>query len=88
MKVPEYDKVINAYKTYISEIFYIGDLRSGHFCDIPIIPRPTGPSPAPTLCWGGGGGRSGPPIYLGNQQTWGEIQTAMERPGRDISDKV
>ena len=26
-----------AYKTYISDFFYIGDLRSGHFCDLPII---------------------------------------------------
>ena len=37
MKLSEYDEVISAYKTYISDFFYIGDLRSGHFCDLPII---------------------------------------------------
>ena len=36
MKLSDYDEVISAYKTYISE-FDIGDLRSGHFCDLPII---------------------------------------------------
>ena len=36
MKLSEYDEVISAYKT-ISWIFDIGDLRSGHFCDLPII---------------------------------------------------
>ena len=36
MKLSEYDEVISAYKTYIS-VFYIGVLRSGHFCDLPII---------------------------------------------------
>ena len=36
-----------------------------------LTPRPAEPSPDPTLCLGGGG-RSGPPIYLGNQQTWGK----------------
>ena len=37
--------------------------RAARQCDIPntfLNPRPAGPSPAPTLCWGGGGGRSGP----------------------------
>ena len=38
MKLSEYDKVISAYRTYIYlGFFYIGDLRSGHFCDLPII---------------------------------------------------
>ena len=36
MKLSEYDKVISAYKTYISNFVY-GWLRSGHFCDLPII---------------------------------------------------
>ena len=36
MKFSEYDEVISAYKTYISD-FDVGDLRSGHFCDLPII---------------------------------------------------
>ena len=36
MKLSEYDEVISAYKTYVLD-FYIGDLRSGHFCDLPII---------------------------------------------------
>ena len=36
MKLSEYDKVIGTYKMYISD-FDIGDLRSGHFRDIPII---------------------------------------------------
>ena len=36
MKLSEYDKVINTYKMYILD-FDIGDLRSGHFCDLPII---------------------------------------------------
>ena len=36
MKLSEYDEVTSAYKTYISD-FDIGDLRSGHFCDLPII---------------------------------------------------
>ena len=37
-----------------------------------VNPRPAGSSPTPALCWGGGG-RSGPPIYLGNQKTWRNI---------------
>ena len=37
MKPSEYDKAISAYKTYISDFFYISDLRSGHFCDLPIM---------------------------------------------------
>ena len=37
MKLSEYDELISAYKTYLSDFFYIGDLRSGHFCDLPII---------------------------------------------------
>ena len=36
MKLSEYDKVIGTYKMYILD-FYIGDLRSGHFRDLPII---------------------------------------------------
>ena len=36
MKLSEYDEIISAYKTYILD-FDIGDLRSGHFCDLPII---------------------------------------------------
>ena len=36
MKLSEYDKVIGTYKIY-SWIFDIGDLRSGHFRDLPII---------------------------------------------------
>ena len=36
MTLSEYDEVTSAYKTYISD-FDIGDLRSGHFCDLPII---------------------------------------------------
>ena len=30
--------------------------------------RPAGPSPAPILCWGGGGVAA--LVYLGNQKTW------------------
>ena len=37
MKLSEYDKVIGTYKMYILDFFYIGDLRSGHFRDLPII---------------------------------------------------
>ena len=37
MKLSEYDKVIGTYKMYISDFFYIDDLRSGHFRDLPII---------------------------------------------------
>ena len=36
----------------ISRIFDIGDLRSGHFFDLPIIPRPAG----------GGGAETPPPV--------------------------
>ena len=36
MKLSKYDEVISAYKTCISD-FDIGDLRSSHFCDLPII---------------------------------------------------
>ena len=36
MKLSEYEEVISAYKTFILD-FDIGDLRSGHFCDLPII---------------------------------------------------
>ena len=36
MKLSEYDEVIMPTKR-ISRIFDIGDLRSGHFCDLPII---------------------------------------------------
>ena len=35
MKLSEYDKVIGTYKMYVSD-FYIGDLRSGHFRDLPL----------------------------------------------------
>ena len=49
-------------------------------------PRPAGPSPAPTL-WGGGG-RSCPPSISETNRRGGKIQTAMERPRRDLSDKV
>ena len=38
MQLLEYDKAISAHKTYISDFFYIGDLRSGHFCDLPNSP--------------------------------------------------
>ena len=41
MKLSEYDKVIGTYKMYISD-FYIGDLRSGHFRDLPIIGKSMG----------------------------------------------
>ena len=37
MKLSEYDKVIGTYISSISWIFDIGDLRSGHFRDLPII---------------------------------------------------
>ena len=37
MKLSEYDKVISTYKMCISDFFYIGDLTSGHFRDLPII---------------------------------------------------
>ena len=36
MKLSENDEVISAYKTYISD-FYNGDLRWGHFCDLPTV---------------------------------------------------
>ena len=36
MKLSEYDKIIGTYKMYISD-FDIGELRSGHFRDLPII---------------------------------------------------
>ena len=44
----------------ISRIFDIGDLRSGHFCDLPIIPRPAGPLDFPPPA-GGGGVQTPPP---------------------------
>ena len=60
-----------------------------------VNPRPAGPSPTPALCWGGGGrsgpgggGRSGPPSISVTKRLGGKIQPAMERPGRDLSDKV
>ena len=34
MKLSKYDEVIGTYKMYISD-FYIGDLRAGHFRDLP-----------------------------------------------------
>ena len=37
---------------------------------------------------GGGGGRSGPPSISETNRRKGKIQTALERPGRDPSDKV
>ena len=52
-----------------------------------VNPRPAGPSPDPTLCWGGGG-RIGPPSISETNRRRGKIQTAMERPGRDLSEKV
>ena len=36
MQLSEYDKVIGTYKMYISD-FDIGDLRPGHFRDLPIM---------------------------------------------------
>ena len=41
MKRSEYDKVIGTYKMYISDL-YIGDFRSGHFRDLPIIGKSMG----------------------------------------------
>ena len=37
---------------WLSRIFYIGDLRSGHFCNLPIIPGKSG------------GGKKSTPLYL------------------------
>ena len=37
MKLSGYDKAFGTYKTYFLDFFYIGDLRSGHFRDLPII---------------------------------------------------
>ena len=37
MKLSKYDKVIGTYKICISDFFYIGDLSSGYFRDLPII---------------------------------------------------
>ena len=37
---------------------------------------------------GGGGGRSGPPSISETNRRWGKIQTAMERPGGDLSHNV
>ena len=50
----------------------LGEAKSDQKCfwkyaNSRLNPRPAGPSPDPTLCWGGG--RIGPPIYLRNQQT-------------------
>ena len=41
-----------------------------------------------TLPAAGGGGRSGPPSFSETNRRRGKIQMAMERPGRDLSDKV
>ena len=41
-----------------------------------------------TLPSAGGGGRIGPPSISETNRRRGKIQTAMERPGRDLSDKV
>ena len=51
-------------------------------------PRPAGPSPDPTLGWGGGAASPPPPSISETNRRGGKIQTAMERPGRDLSDKV
>ena len=52
-------------------------------------PRPAGPSPTPALCWGGGGGeRSGPPSISVTNRRGGKIQTAMKRPGQDLTDEI
>ena len=41
-----------------------------------------------TLPLAGGGGVSAPPSISETNRRGGKIQTAMERPGRDLSDKV
>ena len=55
---------------------------------VTVNPRPAGPSPDPTLCWGGGGAYRPPPSISETNRRRGKIQTAMERPGRDLSDQV
>ena len=49
MKLSEYDKVIGIYKMYISD-FDIGDLRSDHFRDLPIISQ-WAKNKLPVLCF-------------------------------------
>ena len=75
----------------IAEQLYATDGARIEICEVKELlnPRPAGPSPDPTRCWEGGGGeRSGPPSISETNRRRGKIQTAMERPGRDLSDKV
>ena len=70
----------------ISRIFYIGDLRSGHFCDHPIIPRPDG---VWRVTRPDGGWPKGPPLRIFKSKSRRvKIQTALERSRRTLQDKI